>query len=392
MIVRLSLLLIYILTLTACAGAPGAISKLNATEIQSVKAENLCFAVAFYRQRFRNENRENMEAEVKRRGLTCAGDIAREKRYSEEYEAKYGTAKRYQAEAKEKEERESARQNRQMSVPIDSVDTDNSWKDYFARQERDRKKHKEREAEVKRAKYDPIADMDKLRDVGVNFKGTKEEWVSDFLSLLERESPVKHQAPWDHIKHKNPTKDYSRKGYAEGLYDRYKRGYLAYNFAAQTGGWDRYYWALETNPSPDFFNVPGVKRKPRKSKEQEDKEWKEYVRSDEYMAKRMESWDRQDEMAGVLLLVGMAVFLRNAPMAAAEIAPQLASLRFIRSIPKGLSPKMEGLTVLDTKLKNTITAVAPKGTIKNMQGHVFKRLRTLEESGITKETKTIVIH
>ena len=208
------------------------------------------------------------------------------------------------------------------------------------------------------------------------------------------------ESPWDKIKNKNPLKEYSRAGYWKGLDEQYRKGYLAYNAAASTDhGIDRYYWALKTNPPPDMFCVPAEpfvvrdgkivnckNRRTRKSKEQEDKEWEEYVTSDEYMAKRMSGWDRQDEMAGALLFIGLAVFLK------AGVAPELIAPRFIRTTPKGLSGKMEGLTVLDTQLKNTITTVAPKGTLKNIAGSTFKRLRLLEEAGVKNTTKTIVVH
>lgn len=218
------------------------------------------------------------------------------------------------------------------------------------------------------------------------------------------------ESPWDKIKNKNPLKEYSRAGYWKGLDEQYRKGYLAYNAAASTDhGIDKYYWEQEINPPNSIFcGTPsriktlkdlkaeelsrkgsiceGVPLRIRKSDEQVNKEWEEYVTSDEYMAKRMSGWDRQDEMAGALLFIGLAVFLK------AGVAPELIAPRFIRTIPKGLSGKMEGLTVLDTQLKNTITTVAPKGTLKNIAGSTFKRLRLLEEAGVKNTTKTIVVH
>jgi hypothetical protein len=58
----------------SCANSPMAISAMDATEIQAVPEDKLCFAHAQYLR----EQKPVIAAEVKRRGLTCKDEIAQE--------------------------------------------------------------------------------------------------------------------------------------------------------------------------------------------------------------------------------------------------------------------------------------------------------------------------
>lgn len=419
MLVRLGLLFLCMLTLTGCPGSLLALSRMNSTEIQSAKSNDLCEAYALGKRM--GEKHSNIEGEIERRGLNCSAAVNKQARYANEHEAKYGAVGGMEN-VPDSELCSAYAHNRRVNNYVKRVDAEVEKRGLACMVDGKTIPQKRNESgNIPREFLTEPPPPPTNTKQGISL--TKNiSWTEAELARFAKEPFRKKkgypigESPWDKIKNKNPLKEYSRAGYWKGLDEQYRKGYLAYNAAASTDhGIDRYFWEQEINPpNSAFCGTPsriktlkdlkaeevsrkgsiceGVPLRIRKSDEQVNKEWEEYVTSDEYMAKRMSDWDRQDEMAGALLFIGLALFLHDAPMIKAGGAPELIAPRFIRSIPKGLSGKMEGLTVLDTELKNIITTVAPKGTLKNIEGLTFKRLRLLEETGVKNTTKTIVVY
>jgi len=66
-------LIIFCLLLSGCSGSPLHTSKMSPTEIQSVDAEDLCYAYATYKRNYKRV--PTIDGEVARRGLACKKDI-----------------------------------------------------------------------------------------------------------------------------------------------------------------------------------------------------------------------------------------------------------------------------------------------------------------------------